>query len=313
MTIFPKITVITPSFNQGQYLEETILSVLSQEYPNLEYFVIDGGSSDNSVSIIRKYEPWITYWVSEPDRGQAHAINKGFEMCTGSLVGWINSDDLLLPEALKKFAYAHTLNPNSILLGDVQNFFQFQNKIKIIRQTNVTHRNMIFPRQSNFNWHQPGVYVPACWINKNFLLDENFRYIFDQDWLYRLLKVTDVVYLKQIVAKFRLHPLSKTVNEKHLWLQEQEELINKHWEFIVDEDKSFILANLEFAKSTKYLGMREWNSTQGKSHLKKALKYNVRILFSFKFINLYLRTFLPYKLLIFLRSIIIKIKVIPHE
>ena len=88
----------TPSYNQGQFIEETIRSVLLQGYPDLEYIIIDGGSTDHSVEIIRKYEPWLTYWVSERDRGQSHAINKGFCRSTGVLLGWLNSDDVLLPE-----------------------------------------------------------------------------------------------------------------------------------------------------------------------------------------------------------------------
>ena len=87
----------TPSYNQGQYLKKTIRSVLLQGYPSLEYIIIDGGSSDNSANIIHQYAPWLTYWVSEPDNGQAHALNKGFAQATGDLFGWINSDDVLLP------------------------------------------------------------------------------------------------------------------------------------------------------------------------------------------------------------------------
>lgn len=94
---WPKISIVTPSFNQGQYIEETIRSILLQGYPNLEYIVIDGGSTDGAVDVIRKYEKWLTYWVSEPDKGQADAINKGLERCTGEIFNWINSDDILLP------------------------------------------------------------------------------------------------------------------------------------------------------------------------------------------------------------------------
>src|SRR5687767_918810 len=104
----PKITIVTPSYNQGHFLEETITSVLDQKYPNLEYFVVDGGSKDNSVEIIKKYEQHITWWVSEKDRGQPHALNKGFERATGDVYGFINSDDCLLPGCLnyvgKQFA-----------------------------------------------------------------------------------------------------------------------------------------------------------------------------------------------------------------
>jgi glycosyltransferase involved in cell wall biosynthesis len=101
---WPRISVITPSFNQGQFIEETIRSVLLQGYPDLEYFVIDGGSTDQTLDVIRKYEPWLGHWVSEPDNGQSHAINKGLRQVTGSIWGWINSDDLLMPGSLSLVA-----------------------------------------------------------------------------------------------------------------------------------------------------------------------------------------------------------------
>lgn len=96
-TNLPKISIVTPSFNQGKYLEDTILSVISQNYPNLEYIIIDGGSSDNSVEVIKKYEHYLKYWVSEPDNGQYDAINKGFSMASGEILAWLNSDDKYTP------------------------------------------------------------------------------------------------------------------------------------------------------------------------------------------------------------------------
>jgi len=101
---WPRISIVTPSYNQGQFIEETIRSVLLQGYPNLEYIIIDGGSTDNSVEIIKKYEKYLTYWVSEPDQGQSHAINKGFQRCTGEIMAWLNSDDFYLPHALEDIA-----------------------------------------------------------------------------------------------------------------------------------------------------------------------------------------------------------------
>ena len=100
----PKISIVTPSFNQAEYLESTIESVLSQGYPNLEYIIIDGGSSDGSVEIIKRYKTYLSYWVSEPDQGQYNAINKGFAHATGEILGWINSSDLFCPWTFKVLA-----------------------------------------------------------------------------------------------------------------------------------------------------------------------------------------------------------------
>ena len=103
---WPRISIVTPSYNQGQFIEETIRSALLQGYPHLEYIIIDGGSTDDSVGVIKKYQPWLAYWVSEEDRGQSHAINKGFERATGGIMNWINSDDFLAVDALREVAVA---------------------------------------------------------------------------------------------------------------------------------------------------------------------------------------------------------------
>ena len=107
---WPRISIVTPSYNQGEFIEETIRSVLLQGYPNLEYIIIDGGSKDNSIELIKKYEKYLAYLVSEPDKGQSHAINKGFRRATGVLVGWQNSDDFYHSgafEAAAKACFAH--------------------------------------------------------------------------------------------------------------------------------------------------------------------------------------------------------------
>src|ERR1700682_4180145 len=98
--LLPRISVVTPSFNQGPYLERTICSVLDQKYPNLEYIIIDGGSTDESVEIIKRYKRHLTYWVSEPDAGQSNAINKGLRRATGTILTWLNSDDYYMTRAL---------------------------------------------------------------------------------------------------------------------------------------------------------------------------------------------------------------------
>lgn len=110
---YPKISLVTPSFNQGQFLEQTIRSILDQDYPNLEYIIIDGGSTDNSKQIIKKYSSKLKYWVSEKDKGQADAINKGFAHANGEIMGWLNSDDMLMPGSLRLIAKIFTELPNT--------------------------------------------------------------------------------------------------------------------------------------------------------------------------------------------------------
>ena len=110
--VWPRITVVVPSYNQGQFIEETIRSVLLQKYPNLEFFVMDGGSTDNTVEILEKYDPWIAHWESQPDRGQSHAINKGWSRSTGAIVAWLNSDDTYTPGALSSVGKAFVGAPD---------------------------------------------------------------------------------------------------------------------------------------------------------------------------------------------------------
>jgi glycosyltransferase involved in cell wall biosynthesis len=113
-----RISVVTPSFNQGRFIEETIRSVLLQGYPDLEYFVMDGGSTDGSVEVIKKYSPWLTYWVSEQDNGQSDAISRGLNMGSGEFATWINSDDLLSKHALVEQASRIGFTPDTVYLGN---------------------------------------------------------------------------------------------------------------------------------------------------------------------------------------------------
>lgn len=212
---YPKITIITPSFNQGHYLEQTILSVLNQNYPNLEYIIIDGGSTDNSAEIIRKYEGRLAYWVSEPDRGQAHAINKGLARATGDIFNWLNSDDYLEPGALEEVASQFEKNPNGkIVCGFTYCFFE---------ETHThshTYRMGLKPTIAetilDVEMNQPGSFYRMDEVKKLGGVNESLRYVFDDElWFKFLMKngMAPVIFSEKRLANFRLHKASKSVDE----------------------------------------------------------------------------------------------------
>jgi glycosyltransferase involved in cell wall biosynthesis len=180
----PKISIVTPSYNQGEYLEKTILSVLEQGYPNLEYIIIDGKSSDNSVDIIKKYEKYLTYWVSEEDRGQSQAINKGFRHATGDLLAWLNSDDYYSSDTLKIVSEAAMSAPAAgAILGAGE---------MIDENGNLVHSSSIpafVTQESLFKWTNDYFWQPSCFFTRQAWelcgpLDEDLHYAMDLDlWL----------------------------------------------------------------------------------------------------------------------------------
>lgn len=209
MNPFPKISIVTPSFNQGKFLEKTILSVLEQDYPNLEYIVIDGGSTDNSVEIIKKYEQHLTYWVSEPDRGQSHAINKGFERATGEIFGWLNSDDWYHPGALKAVAEAFAANPDAgavVGAGDMVDADGNQMYMFPPFDVNLT---------SLFHWIDRFFMQPSCFFRSNTWnvcgqLTEHIHFAMDLDYWIRIAKKYSFSTCEEILSSSLVHPSAKT-------------------------------------------------------------------------------------------------------
>lgn len=205
MTELPKISVITPSYNQGQFIEETITSVLDQNYPNLEYIIIDGGSKDESVDIIKKYESQLSYWVSEPDKGQTDAINKGLHKATGEIVAWLNSDDVYEPGTLQKIADAYQANPEAeVFLGDVQSFFpdgRTEVWVNSFEPEDFMNRVSI---------HQPGVFWKRELHGRYGFLDESFYYLMDYDLWMRLMFNCRLMKLDSVLTRFRVHDEAKT-------------------------------------------------------------------------------------------------------
>jgi glycosyltransferase involved in cell wall biosynthesis len=213
----PKLSIVTPSFNQGRFLEETILSVLDQDYPNLEYIIIDGGSTDETVDVIRRYEDRITSWVSEKDRGQVHAINKGIEKTTGDLFGFINSDDIYLPGAFAAVASHFESHPRSEwVCGDTVMFGEGREE-ELIRA--VVPKSAAHCLSWAYEAPQPGHFWRRELIEGGF--DEAWPYDFDHDLYVRLLLAGhQCEYIPRSFAGYRLHEASKTVAETHRQIAE---------------------------------------------------------------------------------------------
>lgn len=204
---WPRISIVTPSYNQGKYIEETILSILNQNYPNLEYIIIDGGSDDETLSIINKYNDRLSYWISERDKGQADAINKGLKLCTGQIFNWINSDDLLAEGALKNIAINFIQNPDAkVIAGGCAIIISKEIVEYEYNKQDLTFKGLISER-SNFQ-------QPSQWLNLNVLdckINSSLHYSFDWDLLLRLnLKENDIFYTNKLLAYFRHHQESKT-------------------------------------------------------------------------------------------------------
>ncbi len=215
MQKLPKISIVTPSFNQGHFLEETILSIINQNYPNLEYIIIDGGSKDNSVDIIKKYEKHLSYWISENDKGQADAINKGLSLSTGDIFNWINSDDILMEGALDKIAKLYSKEIDCYC-GSVLNFNENGN-LHTIYNTNINYLSIL---NGTFSWHQPGVWFRMDVIKKVKIITD-YHFAFDYKMMLDIFKQEiNTVYCGDSFVKFRLHGLSKTMSQNDKFCEE---------------------------------------------------------------------------------------------
>ena len=252
----PKISIVTPSFNQGQYIEQTIRSVLDQGYPNLEYIIIDGGSTDNTVEIIKKYADRISYWVSEPDKGQSDALNKGLAKCTGDIFNWINSDDWLEPGALEKVAEAFSVNDADIICG----------YSRIFKDTNgeemMKHRSELFNDTEatlvRQRINQPGMFYKFPVIRDLGGINSNLHYSMDLELWFKYLcskgqskiKLTD-----HLLAHFRIHDQSKTGVDEQKFREEEKAV----WYYLLTSLKVDKAWSSFFAGEKTYQPLIPWD------------------------------------------------------
>ena len=208
---WPKISIVTPSLNQGQFIEETIRSVLLQGYPNLDYIIIDGGSSDSSVDIIKRYEAWITYWVSESDRGQSHAINKGFAKATGELLGWLNSDDVFEPHTLRTVAeqVAGRADQPVMVVGD--GWFTTSEGVETSRKRCGAYRleDLLAYHRGTFLC-QPAVFFTRAALDRAGPVNEDLAYSMDLDLWARMRRGAELSYVDAVLARCRRHGDAKS-------------------------------------------------------------------------------------------------------
>ena len=195
------VSIITPSYNQAVFLERTILSVLNQTYPEIEYFIIDGGSQDDSVNVIHKYQDKLKGWVSEKDQGQTDAINKGFAMANGDILAWINSDDTYEPDAVKRAVeYLDTHPEVGLVYGDTK---FINEKDEVIGTFPAAQTNYAKLRQGYVHIPQQAAFFRASLWKQVAPLDPSFYFAMDYDLWVRLAKLSGVAYIHRSLGEFQ--------------------------------------------------------------------------------------------------------------
>ena len=281
---WPKISIVTPSFNQGQFLEETIRSILLQGYPNLEYIIIDGGSTDESVEIIKKYERWLAFWVSEEDRGQSHAINKGFEKASGDIYAYINSDDFYCPGAFGIIAPFFRENGDPHLVAGECVIFEGDRVKRIFTPWWPERLSYFVEKTYSSTFAQPASFWSKEIYENLGGFDQSLHFCFDREFFLRIgLAGVNPYLIERKIARFREHSESKTMLQGVRFHEESILIIQRHAKDcgISDRKKKKIIAKTSV--EIRYVGVfKQWKN-KGRfsalmSYLQMIFRYPVSLL-----------------------------------
>jgi glycosyltransferase involved in cell wall biosynthesis len=277
---YPKISIITPSYNQGPFIEETIRSVICQDYPNIEYIIIDGGSKDGSVDIIRKYESQLSYWVSESDKGQTNAINKGLIQAKGEIIAYLNSDDLYTPDAIRTAADFFKTHPDiDMIYGDIIHIDQHSEFINLHKTGKILLENYL---SCEVYLPQPTVFFRKRVIEKIGYFDDTLNLAMDLDYWITIFLYFQTEYIPDTLAKARIYPAAKSSAEKLKYLRERLYILDKTFSnedlmksyFKSDEKvkelKNKTYSTVHFFGGLEYLKNRQWNIAL--HHIMKGIK-----------------------------------------
>jgi glycosyltransferase involved in cell wall biosynthesis len=224
---FPKISVITPSYNQAGYLEETILSVIGQGYPNLEYIIIDGGSTDGSIDIIRKYAVHLSYWVSEPDSGLYHALQKGFEKSSGEIMGWINSDDLLHRSSLFVLANIFSNNKHVNWVQGHPTMYNESGMIVYNREPVCSRAHFYLKKYTvSFIQQESTYWTRTLWESAGAYISQQYQLAGDFELWMRFYNYEVLYPTIGLIGGYRVRPTQLSRSHQQQYLQECSEIID---------------------------------------------------------------------------------------
>ena len=270
LALLPAISIVTPSYQQGPFIEQTIRSILLQGYPKLQYIIMDGGSSDETVKIIKYYAEWVDYWESARDKGQTDAIIRGWSKATGTLVAWLNSDDWYVEGALLKVGRAYVKNRGANwIMGAVQNYKLGVNT-SVITPKPMSLTDMMGSK--NYCWHQPGMFWTKALIDEMGPLREDLHMGMDHEFFLRCLKKGhQPVFLEDILTVYRIHLDAKSTARIHEGVKECKATAAEYRSMVSDEEYKLIQENIR-AMHAEYL-IKIANGFKARGQRGKALGY----------------------------------------